>query len=346
MSWQLIDHRLNEAGVKQEEYEDVLNLFNFFFLLCPKLCLSQPSASMSPYETDYFVPCLLESESDGPFSAASSVATNPMSLIVVSRNVEFFPEQLHFKLMTCCIEEFPDRPRLRRNCSIYHVTDGVDLELIYHAYKYIIITIDTQRPLHEIASLCIKIRLFIIEKLYEVKTPGMPQFQFSLTIQHPGPAIPVNVSKLVCIDEYEHEPLRRDKRNVHLNADEKAALDCWFCDHKDNAARQTQQLTVKAKCKCAEDVVVAVAEKVSHCWKRLALNLAPKLFKNKTKVIEQENKDNFMQAFEALNMWTDACCDTANQEAMIKAMCDIGCRSQAIDVFERELVEHVCPSPR
>ena len=345
-SWELIDHRLKEAGVKRAEYEDVLNLLNFFFLLCPKLCLSQPSAFMFPYETEYFVPCLLESESDGPFSAASSVATNPMSLIVVSRNVEFIPEQLHFKLMTSCIEEFSKDPWLRRNCSVYHVSDGVDLELIYYAYKYIIITIDTQRPLHEIASLCTKIRLSIIKKLSEVKTPGMPQFQFSLNIQHPGPAIPVDVSKLVCIDEYEHKPLRRDKRNVHLkNSDEKAALDCWFCDHKDNAARQTQQLMVKAKCKCAEDVVVTVAEKVSHCWQRLASNLAPAVFKNKTKVIEKENKDDcFMQTLTALNMWTDECGDRANQEAMIMAMCAIGCRSQAIAVFERELVDHVCPS--
>ena len=340
-SWKLIDHRLKKAGVKHEEYEDVLNLLNFFFIVCPKLCLSQSSV---PYEMEYFVPCLLEVESEGPFAAASSVASNPMSLIVLSRDIEFIPEQLHFRLMTCCIERYSDEPMLTRNQSVYHVAEGVDLELIYHAKKYIIVTIDTQWPPQEVASLCTDIRLFITKKLHEVKTPGLPQFQFSLNIQHPGPAIPLDVSKLVCIDEYEHKPLRRSRRNVQLTVDEKAALDCWFYDHKDDVARPQQSLTFKAESKCTEDDIVNVANQISGCWKTLVLNLSPTFFMSKTRVIETENRDDcFMQAVTALNMWTNEFGNKASQAAMIKAMCNIGCRSQAEDVFSSSLVEHVCP---
>ncbi|XP_062499687.1 uncharacterized protein LOC134177004 [Corticium candelabrum] len=347
-SWKLIDHRLKKAGVKHEEYEDVLNLLNFFFIVCPKLCLSQSSV---PYEMEYFIPCLLEVESEGPFAAANSVASNPMSLIVLSRDIEFIPEQLHFRLMTCCIERYSDEPMLTRNQSVYRVEKDVKLELIYHLKKYIIVTIDTKRPLNEVASLCTDIRLFITKKLHEVKTPGLPQFQFSLNIQHPGPAIPVDVSKLVCIDKYipsEDKTLRRNikRDDVSLDHSERVALDCWFYDEKDDVLRKTQEqsLTTTANRKCTEDDIVNVANQISGCWKTLVLNLSPTFFMSKTKVIEKENRDDcFMQAVTALNMWTNEFGNKASQAAMIKAMCNISCRSQAEDVFSSSLVEHVYP---
>ena len=347
-SWKLIDHRLKKAGVKHEEYEDVLNLLNFFFIVCPKLCLSQSSV---PYQMEYFIPCLLEVESEGPFAAANSVASNPMSLIVLSRDIEFIPEQLHFRLMTCCIERYSDEPMLTRNQSVYRVEKDVKLELIYHLKKYIIVTIDTKRPLNEVASLCTDIRLFITKKLHEVKTPGLPQFQFSLNIQPPGPAIPVDVSKLVCIDKYipsEDTTLRRNikRDDVSLDHSERVALDCWFYDEKDDVLRKTQEqsLTITANRKCTDDHIVNVANQISGCWKTLVLNLSPTFFMSKTKVIEKENRDDcFMQAVAALNMWTNEFGNKASQAAMIKAMCNISCRAQAEDVFSISLVEHICP---
>ncbi|XP_062499564.1 uncharacterized protein LOC134176901 [Corticium candelabrum] len=347
-SWKLIDHRLKKAGVKHEEYEDVLNLLNFFFIVCPKFCSPQSSV---PYEMEYFVPCLLEVKSEGPFAAANSVASNPMSLIVLSRDIEFIPEQLHFRLMTCCIERYSDEPMLTRNQSVYRVEKDVKLELIYHLKKYIIVTIDTKRPLNEVASLCTDIRLFITKKLHEVKTPGLPQFQFSLNIQHPGPAIPVDVSKLVCIDKYipsEDTTLRRNikRDDVSLDHSERVALDCWFYDEKDDVLRkmQEQSLTITANRKCTEDDIVNVANQISGCWKTLVLNLSPTFFMSKTRVIEKENRDDcFMQAVTALNMWTNEFGNKASQAAMIKAMCNISCRSQAEDVFSSSLVEHICP---
>ena len=53
----------------------------------------------------------------------------------------------------------------------------------------------------------------------------------------------------------------------------------------------------------------------------------------KTKVIQIENKDDcYIQAVTASGMWTTEFGKDANQAAMIRAMCSIGCRSQAEDV--------------
>ena len=55
---------------------------------------------------------------------------------------------------------------------------------------------------------------------------------------------------------------------------------------------------------------------------------------NKTKMLEKENKDDcFMQAVTALDTWTNVFGDEANREAIIRAMYNIGCRSQAEDVL-------------
>ena len=348
-SWELIRHRLKKAGVKPKEYEDVLNLLNFYFILCPKPCLAQPLPLSVSYKTEYFVPCLLEVESNGPFAAVHSVPPRPMSLIILSHKIEFIPEQLHFRLMTCCIEKYPDEPKLTRNKCVYRVEKDVKLEVIYHLKKYIIVTIDTQRPLHEIASLCTDIRLFITKKLHEVKTPGLSHFQFN--IQHPGPAIPMVVNKLICIDKYipsEDTILRTniDRDDVNLDHNEKAALDCWFYEKKDDVSgnSQRQSLTVQANTKCTAKDLEKVADKLCHCWQRLVLNLSAEFFINKTERIERDIRDDcYRQAVKALQMWTDEFCDEAIQAALINAMCSIGCRSQAEDVFSRSLVSHVCP---
>lgn len=33
--------------------------------------------------------------------------------------------------MTRCIQHFPEKPLLRRDCAIYHVNDAIDLEVVY-----------------------------------------------------------------------------------------------------------------------------------------------------------------------------------------------------------------------
>ena len=93
----------------------------------------------------------------------------------------------------------------------------------------------------------------------------------------------------------------------------------------------------------APNNIVIVAEKVGHRWKRLVLILTAEFFMNKTRSIEMENRDDcFMQVVTELNMWTDQFGNTANHATMIRAMCAIGCRSLAEDVFSCRLVELVC----
>ncbi|XP_062511940.1 uncharacterized protein LOC134187798 [Corticium candelabrum] len=355
VSWDLIDHRLKEAGVKQIEYAIVLNLLNCFFILCSKPGSFAVAVS---YQTDYFVPCLLNFVYEGPFSAASPAIPDmpkPLSLIVSSCKIDFIPEQLHFKLMTCCIEKYQENnePTLARNYSVYQVQKGVKLELIYHLKKYIIVTIDTQKSCREIAPICTDIRRFITETLDEVKKPGLPQLQLSLNIQLCGPTVPVDTNRLVCIDAYkanEDTPLRRniDRRVVELNHIEKVGLDCWFYDQKDEVIRQTSQhtLELEVNSKCTDEEIVSVAFTISTRWTLLVSLLAPTLFSvYKIHEIERENPIIFMQARTALTMWTSHFGNQANRQILIKTMCDkrVGCRLEANAAFGEQLVTYVSP---
>ena len=54
--------------------------------------------------------------------------------------------------------------------------------------------------------------------------------------------------------------------------------------------------------------------------------------------------DLFLQSQTVLDMWTKKFGDKANQQSIIEALCDIGCRPHAEAVFSHVLVEHVCPS--
>ena len=242
MSWALTSHRLEEAKVKPSEYKEVLNLLNCFFVLCAN---PYEVHLPVPYETEYFVPCLLEVQFKGPFAAEIPPdASQPMSLIVCPKNVDFIPEQLHFRLMTCCIEKYPDEPTLKRNYSRYHVARGVYLELIYDSKKYLVVSIGKKTSCHyHLGKLCTEIRQFIHDKLHEVKRPGLCGFQFCWCIQHPGPAIPVDSTKLVCVDGYtpsQDKPLRRNKEDVDLESHEVTALHYWFDQHEETKYEESK----------------------------------------------------------------------------------------------------------
>jgi hypothetical protein len=159
-----------------------------------------------------------------------------MSLIVSAKAVDFIPESIHFRLMTCCVEKYPVRPILKRNYSRYHLTKGAYLELIYESNKYIVISIDKKRSFcDDLGTLCRNVRHFINDKLHEVKRNGFCGLQFTWCIQHPGAAVPVDPSKLICIDGYEPNndiPLTklegRIPVDVELESHELTALNYWF----------------------------------------------------------------------------------------------------------------------
>ncbi|XP_062510800.1 uncharacterized protein LOC134186762 [Corticium candelabrum] len=272
---------LRQAGVKEEEYEVVLNLLNCFYLLSPN---SQPSQLAISYEMEYVVLYLLESDPNSPLAAAAPVNPNdlkPFSLIISPCQIACIPEQLHFRLITCCIEEYPDEPMLTRHHSVYRVEKGVTLEIAYHSKKYIILT--TTRPCHEIASLCTGIRLFITKKLEEVKKPGLLNFHFSVNIQPLGPAVPVDPTKLVCIDKHKPSgdtPLRVNisRRDVKLDPNEKTALDCWFYEQKNDDKGTAQHLMCKADSKCTSSEITNVGRKLSSSWQELVSVLSSDIF--------------------------------------------------------------------
>ncbi|XP_062511066.1 uncharacterized protein LOC134186976 [Corticium candelabrum] len=116
-------------------------------------------------------------------------------------------------------------------------------------------------------------------------------------------------------------------------------------EDEDIVSTETQEpsLTSKVIKKCTPGVIVNVAKKVAHCWQKLVLELSADFFIDKMRLIKDENSDIDIQAVTALHKWTDEFGDRANQAAMIRAMCTIGCRSQAEAVFSSILVEHVCP---
>ena len=345
VSWELMNDCLGKAGVKEAEYEVVLNLLNCLYLLSPK----SPAIS---YETEYFVPCLLKSNLNLPLAAAAPVNPSnlkPFSLIISSCQIAFIPEQLHFRLMTCCIEEYPDEPVLTRHHAVYRVEKGVTLEMAYYSKKYIILTIDTTRPCHEIASLCTGIRLFITEKLDEVKKPGLPNFHFSVNIQPSGPAVPVCPTKLVCIDKYKPSgdtPLRVNisRLDVKLDPNERAALDCWFYEQKNDDKGTAQHLKCKADSKCTSNEITNVARKISADWEELVLVLSSSIFSmNRIEEIQEEKKRKVMQAQKALDIWHNKMGSKASRRLLIEAMCEINVRLPAEEVFGQQLVEFVCP---
>ncbi|XP_062515407.1 uncharacterized protein LOC134190885 [Corticium candelabrum] len=250
--------------------------------------------------------------------------------------------------MMCCIEHYPDEPTLTRYQSVYRVDRGVELEIFYHSKKYLIVTINTNRPCHEIAPLCTKIWLFIIEKLRDLKELGLPNFQFSVNIQRSGPAVAVDPTKLVCIDDYkasEDTQLRENesKRDVELDHNEKAALDCWFYEQRNDAQGTAQELKCRADSACTHDEIVAVASIVSADWERLVSELSKTFTVNKIEEIQYDQKRRYMQARKALDVWTKERGNAASQQLLIKSMCKIHWRLQAEEVFGRELVQYVSP---
>ena len=109
--------------------------------------------------------------------------------------------------------------------------------------------------------------------------------------------------------------------------------------------RKTEQPTAKeVEKKCTDVEIVRVARLVS-VWEELVSLLSPKLFSvGVIDSIKKAEQQPFMQARKALAKWIDYMADKASRRMMIKTMCvDMSLRSQAIEVFGANLVEHVCP---
>jgi hypothetical protein len=95
------------------------------------------------------------------------------------------------------------------------------------------------------------------------------------------------------------------------------------------------------------DQEIEIAERICGDWGKFVVYLDPKFFRpNKIKEIKKTQQDNpFMQAQSALAMWTDHYHEKATQYMIIKTLCRIGYRAQAVEVFKGALVDFVAPRP-
>ena len=104
------------------------------------------------------------------------------------------------------------------------------------------------------------------------------------------------------------------------------------------ASVQATQATRKATPK----ELVDVAKEISGNWDCLALELAPELFKiGKIREIKKDNDAAFLQAHAMLEMWSNSLANKATCHSLIKALCDIGYKAQAVQIFTLEQVDFV-----
>ena len=98
----------------------------------------------------------------------------------------------------------------------------------------------------------------------------------------------------------------------------------------------------QAERKATRKELVDVANGVCGNWDRLALELAPELFSTgKIREIKRDNDTAFLEAYAMLEMWSNSLDKTATCHSLIKALCNIGNRAQAVQVFTLEYVDFV-----
>jgi hypothetical protein len=102
---------------------------------------------------------------------------------------------------------------------------------------------------------------------------------------------------------------------------------------------QATQADRKVTCRELRDV----ASETCGDWDRLALQLAPEFFSiGKIRAIKRDNDTVFLQAYAMLEMWSDTLDKKATSYSLIKALCDIGNKTQAVKIFTQERVDFCC----
>lgn len=94
-----------------------------------------------------------------------------------------------------------------------------------------------------------------------------------------------------------------------------------------------------------DDIVVEVAEKVADEWTTLAAYLSAKLFPtaNTNRIKDEHPRKTLDQARAMLDVWISKAGSRATRRKLIEAMCKMGRRAQANDVFGQQVVESVAP---
>ena len=87
--------------------------------------------------------------------------------------------------MSRCASEYANCPELKRRYAVFHVNDDLelDLELVYHGLRYIIVSVhfpDDKISMNELKQQCSVTRQFLIPQLNEVKKRGLDGFKFTV----------------------------------------------------------------------------------------------------------------------------------------------------------------------
>ena len=197
MSRELAEHLLKnrqELGVRPKHYNTIFQLLHLFDIFYPH----RASAKLSVDDAEKFdVPCLLDvdykEDTAWELSGAVDSTPQPPSLIFKPDNVDFFPEQLFFRLLSRTAYEFPESPKLKRNrIQVYFDDSRLKLELLYHhTGQYVIATVEPgnkgRPPTAEIFNRqCAHVRQFLLWQLNDAKQlqNGMSGFRYQVYFQH------------------------------------------------------------------------------------------------------------------------------------------------------------------
>lgn len=234
MTWELAKYLLDKAGVKQEDHGVILLLLKLFNIISPALKDSQTDATVEP-GCDFFVPCMvLKDYTTSPpqfaYHRALCSPDGPPPLFLTAKGFTAFLKPLFSCLGTRMIAKYGKLPKLSRNQVILHVTEGLDLELVYDM-KAVIVTLYCPPGFTQPSDLgqqASQLRVVVAEQLIQGKRRGMDGFQFEICV-HPTVAeapTEVDYDCLASLDEYPDEKLLVNRHKDAIVPP--ANLDLWY----------------------------------------------------------------------------------------------------------------------
>ena len=241
MSWSLAHELLVQKGVKESQFESILQVLHLFDIICPMITSPEMLKAVLKVGQSFFVPCLLEQRYDNKLAWQQMTISTfcPPSLIFRPEGFDATPEPIYFRLVSRCASEYAHRPMLKRGCAVFHVNDDLelDLELVYHKLRYIIATVyfpDDKICMNDLKQQCSITRQFLIRQLNEVKKRGLDGIKFTVCIKPLSTEVEVadliDDDCLVCIDEYPQQRSLINRKNERVPRKQFRTLDLWFND--------------------------------------------------------------------------------------------------------------------
>ena len=130
----------------------------------------------------YFMPCLLQKQSDLQSSAVED-GCRTVPLILKSDDIRV-PKPLFYRLLTRFATRFPRLPQLFANVGYFHVYHGHKLEISLEKYHLQIIVLASNKE-HLLPAVCFLVRDYVTDEVNKAKHPGMSGLELSLGFYYP-----------------------------------------------------------------------------------------------------------------------------------------------------------------